>query len=277
MNNSFVDYDDLRNFDEASSETPEIYNTNFNNEMMNIETRSPDQIGRENQSDGIRPTQMDAPNRTEPKPAPEIIYISDDDDDDRDLESVPSRTATPPLILSDAPYSLIPHLQSPSRPISSKLAEKEESVSPTIEPIPDLTDHNSDSYLDLSYVDDDGPSQSVITLNLLTSPSPSPPAENVNIRKSNRLKDKGIPFYGACGKHNQFLNLAFHAEATTEDKITPHHFNQAMQCPEKQEWSEACQREIDAHMKNNTWTLVPCPKDKEDRKKHIIMCSLWCF
>ena len=74
-----------------------------------------------------------------------------------------------------------------------------------------------------------------------------------------------------------FLQQAFAAEQVVFDKITPKTFKQMNKSKEKREWIAACWHEIEAHKENNTWTLVPRLKPNQDRKKHIIMRSLWQF
>ena len=65
-----------------------------------------------------------------------------------------------------------------------------------------------------------------------------------------------------------FLNALICAAAEYRDPLT---FSEAMQSALADEWKEACQYEIDALVKNGTWTLVDLPLGRKAVK------SKWVF
>jgi hypothetical protein len=50
----------------------------------------------------------------------------------------------------------------------------------------------------------------------------------------------------------------------------PRNYQEAMKAEDAKQWELAMQKELESIMKNDTWTLVPCPKDAKVVKSHWV-------
>ena len=73
------------------------------------------------------------------------------------------------------------------------------------------------------------------------------------------------------------LAIALQTDQATE-RFTPQSYKQAVECEDCEEWIKAMMREINAHLDNQTWTMVPPQSmNAQDRKHHMKVRSIWSF
>ena len=83
---------------------------------------------------------------------------------------------------------------------------------------------------------------------------------------------------------NQMLDMLSANLATTlqndkeAERYTPRTYTQAIYCEQSKEWIEAMVQEINAHLNNQTWTLVPPTySDTNKDKRHVKARSIWTY
>ena len=83
---------------------------------------------------------------------------------------------------------------------------------------------------------------------------------------------------------NQMLDMLSANLATTlqnnkeAERYTPRTYMQAIYCEQSKEWIEAMVQEINAHLNNQTWTLVPPTySDTNKDKQHVKARSIWTY
>ena len=98
---------------------------------------------------------------------------------------------------------------------------------------------------------------------------------NVEIHEANSLTTNEY-FEDKCVEMLPQLsaNLAIALQASQESE----HCHTAVKCEDSQEWIKATVQEINTHLTNGTWTLVP-PEviNKTDDKRHVKANSVWSY